>query len=355
VGLLAGLVIAGSTACTPDSEQPAQRPSPPRTHLVELAEVVRDTLRMSTLYTGSLRGRRSVRIFTQEEGRIVRLPYYEGDAVRAGDIVLELDDKLLRAEIDKVVANRRQAEINIERLQQLLQRSLVSEDEYIRAQTALQVAQAEETVLRTRLGYTRVAAPFDGLVTQRRAEPGDFVERNVQVLSIVDPTSLVAELTVSELVMPHVTPGDSVSVHIDALGDQRFDGHVLRIHPELDPDTRQGRVEVELKPVPDGARAGQFARVKFYVEAFNRIVIPFAALRRDRDGEYVFRVEDQRKARRVTVRSGRRLADRVEILEGLKEAEQVVKRGFMCLDDGKAVKPVERSDGGDEAAVAEGG
>ena len=354
MALLAGLLPAGLNGCAPEPDKPARKASAPRQHLVELADVARSTLRMSSLYTGSLRSRRSVRVFTQEEGRIVALPFFEGDAVRAGDIVLELDDKLLRAEIDKVVANRRQAEINIDRLGGLRKRSLVSEDEYIRAETALQVARAEETVLRTRLGYTRVAAPFDGLVTRRLAEPGDFVQRNFHVLSIVDPTSLVAELTVSELVMPHVKPGDRVSVQIDALGDTRFDGRVLRIHPELDPNTRQGRVEVELKPVPEGARAGQFARVAFHIEAFNRIVIPFAALRRDREGEYVFRLDQQLKAHRVPVRSGRRLADRVEILEGLSEGERVVTRGFLGLVDGKTVTPVDGQADGDEAAVAAG-
>ncbi|MDH3637524.1 MAG: efflux RND transporter periplasmic adaptor subunit [Gammaproteobacteria bacterium] len=298
------LLIPFLSACTEQADgQPAKPASTPK-HLVELVAVIRDTIRTSSVYTGSLRARRSVRIFTQEEGRITSLPFYEGDGVAKDQIVLELDDRLLKAQMIKATVTRRQAETNLERLTRLRKQNLISEDDYIRGDTILQVAAAEESVLRTRIGYTRVAAPFAGVVTYRGAEPGDFVERNSHVLTIADPSSLIAELMVSEMVLPHVLVGDPVEVQIDALGTSKFAGRVLRTHPELDARTRQGRVEVELQPIPDRARAGQFARVRFQIEAFDRIVIPFAALRRDRDGEFVYRVGGEQVATRVAVRSG---------------------------------------------------
>ena len=336
-GLLLGPLLA---ACTQDTEKRPAEPASTPTHLVELVEVIRDTVRTSTVYTGSIRARRSVRIFTQEEGRITKLPFYEGDPVSEDQIVLELDDRLLKAQMTKVTVTRRQAESNFERLTRLRKQNLISEDEYIRGDTAMQVATAEESVLRTRLSYTRVAAPFAGLVTFRGAEPGDFVERNSHVLTIADPSSLVVELMVSEMVLPHVSTGDSVEVQIDALGASKFAGRVLRSHPELNARTRQGRVEIELKPIPVGARAGQFARVRFGIEAFNRVVIPFAALRRDQDGEFVYAVDDELVAVRVAVRSGRRLADRVEIVAGLTPGQHIVVKGFLGLKPGRTITPV---------------
>ena len=92
--------------------------------------------------------------------------------------------------------------------------------------------------------------------------------------------------------------------------------------------------------------SGQFARVKFSVAALDRTVIPFGALRRDRDGEYVFLVNAEGKARRVGVRSGRRLADEVEVLEGVRAGDQVVLRGFLGLSNGKQVTVAgQRNDG----------
>ena len=307
-------------------------------HLVELAPVVLGALRMTNVYTGSLRHHNSVRVFSQEEGRVTRLPYYEGDVVRAGDIVLELDGTLLEAALRKAVAVRREAEANLQRLTRLVERRVASEDELLRGQTTLEVAKAEESTLKTRLGYTRVQAPFNGIVTERMVETGDIVNRYAHVLTIVDPSSLITELEVSELLIPHISRGDTVGVRIDALGTIDFRGVVQRVHPVLNLVTRQGVVEVALNPVPDRAQAGQFVRVTFSTEALNRMVAPFAALRRDREGEFVYRVSEQ-KAERVAVRSGRRLADQVEMLDGVEPGDQLVIRGFLGLSAGKARDP----------------
>jgi membrane fusion protein (multidrug efflux system) len=339
IALAAAMLVSGCTQ-EADSQQAKPAKSGAAGHLVELAPVVVGALRMTSVYTGSLRHHTSVRIFSQEEGRVTRLPYYEGDAVRAGDIILELDGTLLEAELRKAVAMRREAEANLQRLTRLVERRVASEDELLRGQTTLEVAKAEESTLKTRLGYTRVQAPFNGIITERMVESGDIVNRHAHVLTVVDPSSLITELEVSELLVPHISPGDKVSVRIDALGNIDFRGVVRRVHPVLNPVTRQGVVEVELKPVPDHAQAGQFVRVTFSTEALNRMVAPFAALRRDREGEFVFRVNEL-KAERVAVRSGRRLADQVEMLDGVEPGDQVVIRGFLGLSAGKRVTPID--------------
>jgi membrane fusion protein (multidrug efflux system) len=327
-------------ACQPQSETKLARKPKAKRHLVELTTVEEDTLRMSTVYAGTLRYARTVRIFTQEEGRLTHLPWYAGDRVESGEVLLELDDRLLRAELDKIVATARQAETNLQRFERLRKKGMVAEEEYLRAQTVLEVARAERRVLETRLGYSRVTAPFAGIVAARLAETGDIVERHTHVLTLVDPSTLMSDIAVSELVMPHLRVGDAASVRIDALGDREFSGRILRIHPQLDARTRQGRVEIELKPVPDGATAGQFARVTLTVDALRRKVIPFAALRRDIDGEYVFRVGGDNRAEQISVRSGHRLGDRVEVVEGLDVGERVVMRGFLGLKNGTTVTPV---------------
>jgi membrane fusion protein (multidrug efflux system) len=255
-------------------------------------------------------------------------------------VVFSLDDTLLRAEVDESVAQRRRATSNLNRILKLQKKRLISEDDLSRAKTALDVAAAEETVLQTRLGYATVRAPFDAIVSTRLVEVGDIVRRHTHVLTLIDPTSLIIGLPVSELLIPHLGVNDPVEVRIDALGDRQFAGRILRIHPELDPQTRQGQVEVELKPVPTGAQAGQFARVTFSTRALDRKVIPFRALRRDRDGEFAFRMDAKAAVERVPVRGGRRLADRVEVLEGLLTGDQVVTKGFLGLKSGMQVMPV---------------
>lgn len=346
----------GGTSTPADPQRSQASAARTRAHLVELATVRRDTLNLSRIYTGSLRARRVHRVHAQEPGRIIELPSFEGDAVSAGSIVLRLDRVLLETELAKALAVRKETEANLARIERLAGSRMVAEDEVLRGRTAVDVAKAEEALLRTRLGYTIVSAPFDALVTERLAEPGDVVERHDHVLTLADPSSLVADLEVSELILPHVSLGDPVSVRIDALGERSLQGRVLRIHPELNAATRLGRVEVELTPAPDAARAGQFARVSFDVRALDRQMIPFSALRRDTVGEYVFRLREDAHVERVPVRGGRRLAERVEILEGLADGDRVVTKGFLGLVPGTRVTPVDgaRGDTGVSPGAREG-
>lgn len=338
--LLTGVLLLSLTACNQETGKGREREA--REHLVETAPVRSDNLNVVRTRTGTLRARREVKIYTQEEGRITQLPVYEGDQVAANQIVVKLDDTLTQAQLNRAVANRKQAQQDVKRLKKLIERKVVSEDEYSRALTQLDVARADEQILEIRLGYTTIRTPIAGLVSARLSEPGNIVEQHQHVLTISDPTSLMTELPVSELILPSLEIGDAARVRIDALGDQVFEGKITRIHPSLDPVTRRGTIEMELVPVPEGARPGQLCRVELSTRAAKRQVIPFSALRRDDKSEYVFILGSDGKAQRVYVKSGLRLAEKIEILEGLQDGQLVITKGFLGLSPGKQVKPVNR-------------
>ena len=328
-------------ACQP-AESPApkggKRERPPQ--LVETTSCATRAVAHTVTRTGTLRALREVRLFNQEEGRVAELPFFEGDRVAEKTVIARLDDTLLRAQLAKATATRKQAASDLERLKRLKSRSMISEDELNRAETALQVAEAELDLLRTRLGYSTIRAPFPGIVSERLLEAGDIAPRFTHLMSLFDPGSLVIEVTLSELLMPQVTPGNAVPVRIDALGDTAYPGRVLRVHPTVDPRTRLGMVEIALDPPPGGAKPGQLGRVALRLPAAERRVIPYPALRRDTQGEYVFRV-DEGKVRRTAVRSGLLLGDEVEIVEGLADGDRIVLRGFLGLSDGSAVREAE--------------
>lgn len=328
------------TACGQQAEAPAKKGKP--VHLVETAAVVSDNLNVVRTRTGSLRALREVKVFAQEEGLVTALPFYESDRVSKGDVIIRLDDTLLRTQLARATATRKQAQQDLKRQQGLRERKLASDDTYTRAVTQLEVAEADEQVLKTRHGYTTIKTPINGLLIDRLTEPGNLVQRLEHVLTIADPSSLITELPVSELILPDLRVGDSAGVRIDALGDRVFQGLITRIHPGLNPLTRRGTIEVTLDPVPDGAAPGQLCRVELTTHASRRKVIPFVALRRDEQSEYVFILDSESKAQRVNVKSGLRLAELVEITEGLEEDQQVVTKGFLDLTPGKVVKPVKQ-------------
>ncbi len=325
-------------ACQPAEEagsKVGKRERPPQ--LVETTTCASRAISHSVTRTGTLRALREVRLFNQEEGQVSALPYSEGDAVDKGTVIARLDDTLLRAQLDKAVATRKQAASDLERLTRLKSRDMISDDVLNRSDTALLVAEAELALLRARLGYSTIKAPFSGLVSARMLEPGDVAPRFTHLLTLFDPGSLVIEVTLSELLLPQVKMGAEVPVRIDALGDITHPGRVLRVHPTIDSRTRLGLVEIALDSPPPGARPGQLGRVDLKLPAAMRRVIPYPALRRDTQGEFVYRVADG-KVRRSTVRSGLLLGDDIEIVEGLEDGARIVLRGFLGLSDGSAVR-----------------
>ncbi|MDH5576914.1 MAG: efflux RND transporter periplasmic adaptor subunit [Betaproteobacteria bacterium] len=339
LGLL-GALLAVLAGCGAESNsKPAA--SAPRAHLVELAVAEPGRLSYTADRAGSLRALREVRIVNQEEGRLTEVGVREGDGVRAGGVLVRYDDRILRAELDKASATLNQAELDHERSRQLKEKGFVSDDAVQRAATALEIARAQVRLLGARVQHMTIAAPFDGVVARRLVEPGNVTSQHTHLLTIIDPSQLVTDVNVSELVMPYLAVGDSADVRIDALGEKLHPGKIVRIHPAIDPATRTGRIEVVLNPVPKGARPGQFCRVVLATGASEQLVVPLAALQRDVAGEfvYVFQKADG-TVRRAGVSSGLRLADRVEIRDGLARGAQVVVRGFLGLTAGQRVKPV---------------
>ena len=156
--------------------------------------------------------------------------------------------------------------------------------------------------------------------------------------------TLLAELSVSELHLPGLAVGDRAQIKLDALGNRTLDGSILRIHPTVDALTRQGIVEVRLNEPPTEAKPGQLCRVTLNLQPQPRLVVPFSALRRDTQGEYVFRIDAEQRAERVAVISGLQLGERIEIIDGLAEGDTVISNGFLGLTAGMQVTPAAADD-----------
>jgi len=339
--LYAGLIIALSgllSACSDDADKGQSKRAKRPAQLVELVTVKIEPVQHQSQRTGTLKARKTIRIFNQEEGSLTALPFYEGDSIKKGDILLKIDDKLLRAQFDKIKATREQAQQDLKRLQKLRKKRLVAEDEVNRARTALNVAEAEQRLLTTRLGYTSLASPINGIVSERLAELGDVAPRHSHLLTLIDTDTLITEVAVSGLLLPSLHVGDSVEVQIDALPSQVHQGSILRIHPTLNASTRNGIVEIILDPAPVGARPGQFCRVKLLSRPTDRKLIPFSAIRQDNEGSYVYGVNEKNKAIHTRITTGLRFANRIEVLNGLEAGQRIITKGFLGLKTGKTIR-----------------
>lgn len=339
------LLLAGCLFVSACSEKITKAKTIKPGHLVEVMAVERKMIAIERERTGTLQAKQEVQIFNQEEGQIIEFPFYEGDVVQKGTVVARLDIRLLQAQLIRAQALRRKAQKDVLRIQNLAKKRLTAQAELTRVETELAVAQADEQVLSTRVDYATLISPIKGLVSQRLSEAGNIAERYTHLLTISDQEQLITEVTVSELLINKLHTGDVVVVHIDALAqtdEAGVQGIISRIHPNLDPLTRNGIIEVALSPAPKGARPGQLARVILRSQKDERLLIPFAALRRSTEGEYVFYVDSKNIIHTAKVVSGLRVGDQVEILQGLVVDQKVVVRGFTNLRENKVVVIVDK-------------
>ena len=353
--ILFAAVIFGVTGCdqlagtqnnkpTDANKQRKERPA----HAVEVIAVSREVVRIKRTITGTLEVPRTVHIHSQLAGRITDLPHFEGEQVKQGTMLAKLDGDLLSASLSMKQATRKQAEVDLKRLQKLDANKLTTEDQLARAATALELAKADESLEKTLLSRSVIEAPFNGIISERLKEPGDIVSINEHILTLFDPRLMTAAVQVPEQLHSRVSVKDTVKVRIDSLGDQSFDAKILRIHPAINPQTRQGTIEIRLDPVPANARPGQLCRVTLETAPTPRRLIPLNALQFDSQGSYVYRIDDASKAVRTGVTIGLQIGNSIEVIDGVNDGDEIVGKGFLGLKSGKKVRIVKPVDSAQE-------
>ena len=334
---LFSLALVFLHACS-DGNAPAPkgpRERPPVT--VAVATVAATPLEGVRTISGRLEPIHHVRIFNQEAGRVLELPWHAGDRVRRGELLVRIDDRLIQAQLRKARASLAQARSDRQRLDSLFRQNLVSEEDIARADTAIKLAQAEVSQLETRLAQTRILAPFDAIVRERRVEPGDVAPLHTHLLTLIDPARLKAVVYLSELLAEGLAPGQPVQLRIDALGQPFLDGRILRLTPGIDRQSLKRRVEIAFTP-PAGALPGQFVRVHLPVRTASHLHVPFVAVRHDSHGAYVYRLGDDGRVRKVRIVTGLQLGAHIAVRRGLAAGERVVVKGFTGLRDGRTVR-----------------
>ncbi|MFV9614908.1 MAG: efflux RND transporter periplasmic adaptor subunit [Gammaproteobacteria bacterium] len=310
-------------------------------HRVEVITVENKAVALTQTVSGTLEAVTKIRLYNEESARISKLPYHEGDYVKKGTLLIELDNELLKTDVAKAKASKEQAKLDLSRLKKLLPKKIATEEEVARARTELDLAIAEEKRQLTRLRRTRIKAPIDGLITKRLYEPGDMLAQQSHILTIIDPTALRLKASLAERWLPLVKKGQLLTLSIDALGDTAFSAKVVRIHPTINASTHKGIIEILLSPVPKGATVGQFTRASLELTATNRRIIPVHTIHYDPEGAYVFRVIEDKKgktvAEKVYFEQGQQFASVTEILSGLNPGERIVSRGFLGLRTDKKV------------------
>jgi RND family efflux transporter MFP subunit len=343
------LAIVGLTACKSEKK--------PSTTDVDVASDIQSvTVSQSTVpdmleSVGTLHAAETAQLASQTMGTVVSVNVREGDRVRRGQVLATIDDSQARAGLDRALAGASAAdheaaaadadyglaEATIKRYQTLFDKRSVSPQEMDEMKARYQAASAHRETAHagqaqakaalsqahTALNYTRILAPFDGIVTERKVDPGALAAPGMELLTVDGSGRFRLEVTVDESSLRHVYAGQTVPVLLDAISDKPFSGKVVLIAPAADPLSRSFLVKIEM-PADPLLRSGVFGRAQFPKGERPSILIPRTAVvsRGQLQAVYVIGTDGIASIRYITI--GNPIGNKMEVLSGVNSGDRVI-------------------------------
>jgi RND family efflux transporter MFP subunit len=245
-----------------------------------------------------------------------------GSSVKKGQELITLDDREIKEQVTAAEAQFKQAEAELNRTRQLFDNKATTEQALTAVQSMFTAARAQWERSKVMLTYAQITAPMDGVVTERRIEPGDLANPGQILLAVYDPTNMQLEVPVPVRLLAKLPVGQTVEVTLDRPATN-FQGRVRHIVSEIDPLSRTQLVKVHIEGTAGDVLPGTFGRLWVDDDARQTIVIPASAVYSVGQIELVQSVKANRVMGR-TVRTGPKHGADVEVLSGLDAGDQVL-------------------------------
>ena len=329
----------------PVASAPAGAAAPAKLPVVDVAKVEVMRLTDDTTAVGSLRSRQGVVLRPEISGRITQLNFKDGDRVRKGQVLVQLDDQLPMAQVQQSRAELSIAVANHVRNKDLVAQGFISQRSVEESAAALEVAQAKLALSLATAARLKIVAPFDGMTGIRTVNVGDYLKDGADIVNVEDIDTVFVDFRLPERFQSKVKKGQTASVDLDALPGQKFVAIIAAVDPLIDANGRSVGVRGSIDNRQLLLRPGMFARVtSVFGERDNARVIPEEAIVPLGGKAYVIRLKpgatpEALVTQRVEVKLGIRRPGKVEILEGLDAGDTVVTAGQQRITrDGSEVK-----------------
>ena len=283
---------------------------------------------------GTVRPKLRSDIEAKVSGRIEQMRAVPGQLVKRGELLVQLDAREIQAKLDQATASRDQAESDLVRYTKLITQHAITQQEFEATQSRARIARASVTEAETMLGYTKITAPFDGVITSKLSDVGDLAAPGRPLLKMEDPQALRFEADVPEAIIARIKSDAVLPVRVG--GQPEISGTVTEISPSSDPNSRTFLVKLDL-PQSSGLRGGLFGRVGVPVGESSVLRVPSSAVVQRGQMEIVF-VQDKDHAVLRLVKTGKHIENDVEILSGIEPNEKVITDHVAQLMDGQTVE-----------------
>jgi len=318
---------------------------------VKAAKVTKaDVIRYVTL-PGTLKANQQATLYAKVAGYLTNVSIDKGDIVKADQVLATIEVPELTADMKKFEADAKVAEVELKRLLDAQKKAadLVVPQMLDKARGASDVAKANMQRTQTLLDFAKIVAPFSGLITQRFVDSGAFVPaatsgsaaQNAALFTIMETTTLRAQVAMPELDAALTAKGQPVKVSPEALPGKAFEAKVSRTAGAIDESTRTMLVEADLENKDGALRPGMYATIKVGVEHHDAVLtVPVEALAMEKTNAFVFKIAGG-KAKKTAVTLGFNDGTKAEVLTGVAEGEPVILVAKATFADGQPVQVTE--------------
>jgi membrane fusion protein (multidrug efflux system) len=280
-------------------------------------------------------------VVSEIEGLVTALPFREGEVLKRGELIAQLGDAQLAAEVARAEALRAQSKVTFDRVKSVVDQGAGAPQDLDDAAAGLKVAQANLDLAKARFAKTRIVAPFKGIVGARRVSVGTFVRTGTPITELANIDEIRVNFFAPERFLPQLSRGAAVSISAPAFPGYRLTGRILVIDPIIDQTTRSARVVARVQNVGRRFRPGMSANVSATLsERPSALTIPNEAVFGSGNQSFVFVVKPDSTVARVPLTLGTRLRDVVEVVEGLEAGMTVVRAGHQKIFEGGKVMPI---------------
>lgn len=309
---------------------------------VVVAPVTRIDFPLTVEALGTARANESVDVRPKVTERVTAIRFEEGQYVRAGKVLVELEDAEARAAVAAAKAALLDSQSKYERTQELFKSDLVPESQVESSQARRDADRAALEAAEARLADTVVRAPFAGRVGLRRVSLGSLVAPSMVITTLDDTDTIKLDFDVPETALSHLATGLQVVARSAAWPDVTFEGAVVSIDTRVDPVSRTLTVRASLPNPKHLLRPGMFLTVELLRRDVTALMIPEQAIVPEQSRQYVLVVDGEGVVSKREVRTGRRRPGQVEIVEGVEAGEFVVAEGTQKARPGSRVQVIKQ-------------
>lgn len=290
---------------------------------------------------GTIEAVQSVTVVSEIDAAVARLPFQEGTPIKRGELIAQLDDTQLAAEVARAEALLAQSQTSYNRIKEIVDQKAGAPQDLDDAAAALQVAEANVAVAKARIAKTRIVAPFDGIIGARRVSTGAFLRAGQAIADLARIEEIRVNFSAPERYLARLNRDAEVTVSTTAYPGYELRGKIIVVEPILDAATRSARILAQLRNPDDKFRPGMSANVMAILsERPDALTIPNEAIFASGNQSFAFVVQPDSTVAQVPLMLGTRLANAVEVVQGLEPGMRVVRAGHQKLYPGAKVIPV---------------